>query len=97
MDPASAAPRGKAVENGFDFPGVEVFVEILADLHHRCVDAGAEALDLHPAENAICRDLAPDGRDVQFLSASPIPRASRASSCTPGQEWRPTGARLNMV
>src|SRR5688572_5378955 len=32
---------------------IEVFIEVLADLEHRRVDAGAKTLDFHPAELSV--------------------------------------------
>src|SRR3984957_13837602 len=54
---------------------IDVFVEILPDLHHRCIDASAEALDLHPAEHAICRDRLWIGRDVLLASGDNVVRS----------------------
>ena len=50
-------PRGQFVENARQTLGRQVLVIIGIDLHHRRVDAGAEALDLGPGERAIGGDV----------------------------------------
>src|SRR5215510_4740778 len=51
------APGGKLVEDLGKAFRREVLVEIVVDLHHRSVDAGAQALDLDPRELPIGRDM----------------------------------------
>src|SRR6476619_664795 len=48
--------------------GGQVLVVILVDLHHRCIDASAEALDFHPGEHSILGDVA--GFADEFAAAS---------------------------
>jgi hypothetical protein len=48
----------ESVENGDGGLGSEIFVEVVIDLHHRSIDAGAETLDLGESEELVGRGLA---------------------------------------
>src|SRR3546814_13493708 len=48
---------GERIEQRLHPGGIEILVEIVVDLHHRRVDAGAEAFDLDPGEQAVGRGL----------------------------------------
>src|SRR5262245_19664933 len=72
------------VENFAEAFGGQVFVEVVVDLRHRCIDAGAQALDLDPGEFAVLGDLAlvADALTADFLK---IVRATQAAWCRTAQ------------
>ena len=96
-----AARRARSVEQRLEALRRQVLVGVGADLHHRRVHAGAEALDLLPGESAV-------GREVMRLvrgcgagrrrSGRPRRAACRASCRRPGHApCGPTGSRWNIV
>jgi hypothetical protein len=74
----------------------EVFIEIVVDLHHRRVHAGAEAFDFHPA--TIFRQLsglAADAENVLLARRHDLVGAAQPARCRRAD--LPTGARLYIV
>src|SRR5687768_13741276 len=51
------AAGGELVEDPLQLLRIEVFIEIIVDLHHRRIRAAAQALDLDQREQAVLRGL----------------------------------------
>ena len=74
---------GKRIENRFEGFRREILVGVLADQHHRSVDACAQAFDLLPGE-------IPIGGDMERLVVNPVLAHLFERLATPQQAWRGT-------
>ena len=72
--------RGEIVENARQRLRRQVLVIIGVDLHHRRVDAGAQALDLGPGEHAVGGDV--DSRSPMHAPADLLQFFRRRAACT---------------
>src|SRR6201996_5605597 len=68
---------GKAVENLAEAFLGQILVGVLPDQHHRRVHAGAEALDLFPAEVAVLRQMEGLVMDAALADLDDIARAAQ--------------------